>query len=82
MHDAAAPTAAFMAHHAAIGCDLTHAHSIAECRTAEPYDTLDPERHCFRENGCPKHGPYPADAPNRCCCCGEAPEAHTGCDCE
>jgi hypothetical protein len=34
--------------------------------------TLDPARHCFRE-----------DSPtNRCRDCGYAAEAHTGCDCE
>lgn len=40
----------------------------------------DPSRHCFREDGCAMDG---AVGPNNtCCCCGESPEAHTGCDCE
>lgn len=43
---------------------------------------VDPATHCFRENGCAEHGDYPPDAPNLCCCCGEPPEVHAGCDCE
>lgn len=43
---------------------------------------LDPSRHCFREDGCATHGDYPPAAPNLCCCCRQAPEIHSGCDCE
>lgn len=48
--------------------------------TADP--TTDPALHCFREDGCALHGPYPPNAPNLCCCCGQSPEDHSGCDCE
>ena len=43
---------------------------------------MDPRTHCFREDGCAEHGSYAPDAPNVCCCCGQSPEAHTGCDCK
>jgi hypothetical protein len=40
---------------------------------------LDPARHCFREDGCARHGSVPEDG--TCCCCRQWPEDHTGCDC-
>ncbi len=40
---------------------------------------MDPTKHCFREDNCNAHQNH--SGPD-CCCCGQLPEKHTGCDCE